>query len=425
MHEYKKTTFKNGLRVITVPFKNTETVTALILVGTGSQYEKKELSGISHYLEHLVFKGSRKYPNALRIATSLDELGAQFNAFTTDEVTGFYVKVVKDKIAVALDVMGDFLKNPLFASSEIERERGVILEELNMYRDMPSRHVHELFQKVLWGDQPAGRPVGGAEDSVRNIKRSDILKYFSSHYRNENIVVVFAGNLSHTRGLKLAKKYFGSLPAGSTEEKRPVTKFSVGSPLISIEHRKSDQTHIILGVPGFDLSDERRYALFVAGAILGGGMSSRLFTEVREKRGLAYSIGAGSDSGTDYGEFMISGGITNSKLQAALRIIIGELSKIKKIAVPKRELAKAKSSIEGHMFIGLESSDAVAAFWGEQEILTRSVVTPIEHMQHIMGVSAKDVQEVVNDVFLKSEMRLAIIGPHRDKEKLKKILLKV
>lgn len=420
--DYKKTKLKNGIRVLTIPFKRTETVTALFFVGTGSHYEEKKLSGVSHYLEHLFFKGSKKYPNPLKISNILDGLGADYNAFTSDEVTAFYVKVVKDKVEIALDVMGDFLEHPLFSPKSIEREKRVILEELHMYHDTPARRVLEIFENILYGNQPAGRAIGGTPESVSAIVRHDVLDYFRKQYRGQNIVVVFAGNISYNKGHALASKYFGGLPEGEGYDKRPVTNVGALGPIVKIERRETDQTHIALGFPGFDLSQKQRYPLAVLGTILGGGMSSRLFTEVREKRGLAYSIRAGDDSGTDYGSFMISGGITNSKLEEAIKVIVNELRRLKRTRVDKWELDKSKSSMEGHMFLGLESSDAVANFWGMQEILMNQAESPQDHMRRIQSVKAQDVQRVANEVFLKDEARLAIIGPVRGKKKFIRLL---
>jgi predicted Zn-dependent peptidase len=425
MNEAKRGILKNRVRVLTIPFKNTQTVTALLFVGTGSHYEEKNLSGISHYLEHLFFKGSKKYTNPLKISTLLDSLGADYNAFTDHETTAFYVKVVKDKVETALDVMSDFLKHPIFSPTSIEREKGVILEELRMYYDTPQRRVLEIFDEVLYGDQPAGRDIGGTPQSVKGINRKDVLDYFEKQYRGENVVVVFAGNITHATSMRFAEKYFSALPEGQGFDKRPVTQIAMRTPLVKVDRRPTDQTHIAVGFEGVNLRDERRFPLAVLATVLGGGMSSRLFTEVREKRGLAYRINAYAHSGTDFGQVAVTGGITNGKVDEALSVIVEQFRHLKKERVKRAELERAKNSIEGHLFLGLESSDAVANFWGQQEILLNESKKPQDFMKEIASVKAADVQNVANEVFLRRAIRLALIGPYKNEKKLTTILGRV
>ncbi|MEX2007948.1 MAG: pitrilysin family protein [Candidatus Spechtbacterales bacterium] len=422
MNGHRLTRLETGLRVITVPFTTTKTVSALLFVKTGGHNESKELSGLSHYLEHLFFKGSKKYPDPYTISVLLDSIGGDYNAFTADEYTGFYIKVAADKLGVGLGVMSDFLHNPLFTPAEIEREKGVILEELHMYYDTPQRQVVENFEHAIYGDQPAGRDVGGSVGSVAAITRDDVLSYFKKQYRVEDMVLVFAGNLEYEEGVALAKKYFSNIPQGAAEPKRPVTYPSVGAPLVELEHRTTDQTHMALGFRGVSLRDERRFALSVLAVVLGSGMSSRLFMEVREKRALAYQVNMTNQSGTDYGHTWVASGIANAKLEEAVEVIIGELHRIKEELVDKDELQKAKNIIEGHTYIALEESDAVAAHWGEQELLLGEAKSPEEHLDNIRAVTARDVQNVANEIFLKEEVRLALIGPYKNEAKLHKIL---
>ena len=275
--QHKKVKLKNGIRVITVPMKSTAAVTSLVLVGVGSHYETKKLAGLSHYLEHLVFKGSKKYPSALNIASILDGLGAAYNAVTTNEYTGFYITTVSNKIDTALDVMADYLKNPLFKLSEVEKERGPILEEVRMHRDMPSSYIWRLFIESLYGDQPAGRDVAGDEKSIANIKRADVKSFFNQYYKGENIVVVFAGDISHKKGFELARKFFGDVRSGERQIKEPVKPIDKNLLKIVGKNKNTEQTHIILGFDGLRETDKDFYTLWLAANILGGGMSSRLF----------------------------------------------------------------------------------------------------------------------------------------------------
>ncbi|MDP4010240.1 MAG: pitrilysin family protein [Candidatus Spechtbacteria bacterium] len=423
--DYKTSKLKNGIRVISVPMQSTGAVTSLILVGTGSHYEKKELAGLSHFLEHLFFKGSKKYPSAKKISTILDGIGAEYNAFTAEEVTGYYVKTVSDKAELALDVMSDYLKNPLFKTEEVNRERGVILEELRMYYDTPQRHVYDLFKHALYGDQPAGRDIGGDEKSVLNIKPKDIKEYFNKQYRGDNIVAVFAGDISHAASRRLAEKCLGGLPEGNSYDKEPVKKPDYSKPSVVIQQKPSDQTHLILGFDGMDLRDDRRYALDLLSVILGGGMSSRLFSEIRERRGLAYYVRAGAEAGTDYGCFVSSAGVNNSKVEAAVEVLVREFKKIKTDLVDAAELKKAKNHIEGSTMLDLETSNSVAFYLGGESVLLDRITTPDEYLKNIAKVKAKDVKEAANYIFQKGSVRFAAIGPYKTPKKIENMLKKI
>ena len=420
--QYKKVKLKNGIRVITVPMKSTAAVTSLVLVGVGSHYDTKKLAGLSHYLEHLVFKGSKKYPSALNIASILDGLGAAYNAVTTNEYTGFYITTVSNKVGIALDVMSDYLKNPLFKLSEVEKERGPILEEVRMHRDMPSSDIWRLFIESLYGDQPAGRDVAGDEKSIANIKRADVKSFFNRYYKGENIVVVFAGDVSHKKGLELARRFFGDISGGERQIKESVKSIDKNPSKIVGKNKNTEQTHIVLGFDGLKETDKDFYTLWLTANILGGGMSSRLFFEVREKRGLAYTISAHSSGGSDYGFFAIYGGINNKKTKEALHVIIKELRNFKKSLVSASELKRAKDRIIGLTLLGLEISQGVAFDFGTNEIILNKIETPQEHIKIISSIKASDIRRVANDIFKKDTMRLAFIGPHKDKKEFENIL---
>lgn len=424
IYQTHKQTLKNGLRVVTVPIKNTNAITAFLFIGTGSHHESKELSGISHYLEHLFFKGSKKYKTPYDIASTLDGIGAHYNAFTSEEWTAFYVKTIEDNVEIALDVMSDFLENPLFTAAEIEREKEVILEELNMYNDTPSRRIIDVLQEALYGDQPAGRDIGGTPKTVKSITKNNVVDYFEKQYKADNMALVFAGNITPENGTKLARKYFDAILVGKNEiEKRPVAQISPSAPTVQIEEKQTDQVHLAIGFPTFSMTDERRYALRILTSTLGGGMSSRLFTEVREKRGLCYAIAASNESGTDYGFFFIYSGVTKGKTDQAIKTIVEELKKVKQHSVTKQELQKAQNIVESGLLLGLEQSDSVAQFWGVQEILKNEIQPPREYLDHIQKVTLDDVQSVANDIFVPAQARLALISPKHEVEPLRKLFL--
>ena len=424
--ELYKDKIDNGIRVLTIPMMDVEIVTAFLFVNTGSNYEEKSLSGISHYLEHLFFKGSKKYKTPIEISSILDGVGAAYNAYTSEEITAFYVKLMKDDLDVALDVMSDFLKNPLFTETEIEREKNVILEELNMYYDMPQRRIYDVFKSTLYGDQPAGRDVGGVPETVNSITRDDVITYFERQYKGENAVLVFAGNITQERAMKLAHKYFDGIKSGKDEiVKEKVLVPENNSPKIEVEEKETDQTHIMFGFPGYDIKDEKRHILKVLINVLGGGMSSRLFNEVREKRGLCYTIHSSADLGSDFGYMYVKSGIAKGRLEEALEVIVDILKDIKDNSITKEELERAKSNIEGHTYLGLETTDDVASFWGTQNSLVNKEESPSELIEKIKKVSLEDVKNVANELCVKEKSHLSIIAKDQGTDKLNDIILQL
>lgn len=419
---YKKSTLKNGIRVITIPTKNTAAVTSLILIRSGSHYESKELSGIFHYIEHLVFKGSKKYPNAYELRVILDGLGGSYNAFTSVEQTGFYIKTTADKVEKGLDVMSDFLKNPLFSSTEVRKEKGPIIEEIRIRRDTPQNDVYRLFLEIFYGNQPAGQDIAGTEKTIANIKRSDIKNHFDKFYNASNIVVVFAGDVSHVRGVKLANKFLGDVLSGEVAQKPSVLGPGLGGKKVNIKYQKAQQTSFVLGFNGFDIQDSRIYSLIILSDILGGGMSSRLFEEVRDKRGWAYAINANTIIGSDYGLFLIGGGLTNNKFKDALRVIIKELKKIKNSGVTRQELSRTKDRLRADLLLGLETSSNIASYFGKQEILENKLSSPKEELLKFRKVTTSQIKKVANEIFRKDVTRLSLIGPHKNKKELEKII---
>jgi predicted Zn-dependent peptidase len=420
---YKKIVLGNGLRVITAPMTGTKTATILVMVGTGGKYETKRTSGISHFLEHLFFKGTKKRPTRGAIAEDLEKIGSDYNAFTSKEYTGFYAKSAAFQLDKAMDIISDILLNPLFPEKEMEKERSVILEELKMIKDDPPRYVADLFEILLYGDTPAGWDFGGNRKSVAKITRNQILEYFQSQYVAKNIVISAAGAIKSRDVLEKVKKYFGDFNGRDFRRKAPVKEFQK-KPQILIYPKKTDQTHISLGVRGYGLEHSDRFTLALLGIILGGGMSSRLYTSIVDKKGLAYYVFSGSDSYTDSGYFTTQAGIDAKNLEKTIRIILAEYKKIAKQGAGEKELQKVKDYIKGRMAMSLESSSAVASFFADQEILEGKILTPEEKMAKIDAVTVGDIQRVARDIFKNEKLNLALIGPfkEKDKEKMEKIL---
>ncbi len=424
MNLYKKTTLNNELRLITIPIESANSATVLILVGTGSKYETKDINGISHFLEHMFFKGTTKRPNTLDISETLDAIGGQYNAFTSKEVTGFWAKVDKKHIDVALDWISDMFLNSKFDPIEIEREKGVIIEEVNMYLDTPTAYIGDLWEQLLYGNQPAGWLVIGEKENILSFNREKIIDYYKSHYSSSNVVVCVAGGINDKDIQAKVKDYFSRLwrdPAVAGKEK-VIEKQS--EPQVLLKYKKTDQTHFCLGVRAYDLFDDRKYALSLLAVILGGNMSSRLFIQVRERNGLAYSVHTSVDSTTDAGYLVTQAGIDHNNLEKSVELILQEYKDLKNNKITEKELQKAKDYIKGMTSLSLDSSDHQASFYGMQELFEKNILTPEEKFKQIDKVSVDDINKVAKDIFLPEKLNLAVIGPfeEKDKEKLKNLL---
>jgi predicted Zn-dependent peptidase len=417
---FKKITLKNGLRIITVPSKNTQAVTVLVLVATGSKYERKEENGISHFLEHMYFKGTKKRPSSLEIAETLDKVGGIYNAFTSQEYTGYFAKVSKEHFDLALDWVSDIFLNSILPEKEVEKERGVIIEEIRMRKDHPMEHVQSLWQKLLYGDQPAGWDIAGEVETVSKIKRENLIQYREEQYFAQNTIVCLAGNFNEKAGIEKVKKYFAKIKTGKGREKPKVIE-KQKEPEILFEKRDTDQTHICLGVRGVNIFDKRRYAQEILAQILGGMMSSRLFERIRTKLGMAYYIDTESFSDPDTGYLVTRAGLSNEKLEKGIWEILKEYRKIKREEVTKAELKKAKEYLKGKMNILLESSDAKASFFATQEILEKRILTPKEIFKKIDRVSQSDVLNLAREIFRPERLNLALIGPNKVKKEILKI----
>ncbi len=417
----RKTTLKNGLRIITVPQKTSQAVTVLVLVGTGSKYETKETNGISHFLEHMYFKGTKKRPSNLIISETLDKIGGIYNAFTSEEYTGYFAKVAASHFEKALGWTSDIYLNSLLPQREIEKERGVIIEEINMYFDTPMIYIGELWKNLLYGDQPAGWDVAGTKESVRNISRQDLIKYMNSQYTASNTVVCVAGKISSFQAMEKIKNYFSKIKEKKPRAKSPVIE-KQKKPETLIFPKETDQTHLALGVRAYNLFHPQKYTLELLGVILGGMMSSRLFTEIREKLGIAYYIKTSAECDPDAGYLITQAGIDNQKIDGGISAILKEYKKISQKKIPASELKKAKDNLKGKLALTLESSDAQASFYAGQEILEKRILSPEELFKKIDKVSVNDILKVAKDIFRPDRLNLALIGPFKNKNKFRKLL---
>ena len=418
---FRKTTFENGLRIITFPMENTKAITLLILVGAGSKYEKKEINGISHLIEHMAFRGTKKRPQTLDIVKELDKVGGVYNAFTSKELMGFWVKVDSRHLDLSCDVLSDMIFNSLFREKETEKEKMAIIEEINMFLDTPQVHILNLWEELLYGNQPAGWPIAGEKETVKKISRKNILNYFKSQFGAKNVVISLAGNFKEKEVIPKVKNFFGKLKRIKTLSKKPVIE-KQKSPQVLLQEKETDQTHLTLGVRAYNIFSPKKYPLAVLSNLLGGIMSSRLFIEIRDKRGMAYYIRTMAEDYTDTGYLVTHAGIDNKRTEEAIKIILKEYRKLKEKKVPKEELQKAKDNIKGHILLGLETSDAWAAYLGSQEILENKIFTPEEECQKIDKVSQDDILKVAKEIFQSKKLNLALIGPFKDKTRFQKLL---
>lgn len=419
---YHKKILSNGLRLITIPMPSFESATVLILVGAGSRYETKKNNGISHFLEHMAFKGTEKRPSAVQISELIDGIGGEFNAFTGKETTGFYIKSAAAHIDLSMDVLSDMLQRSLLDAGEIEKEKGVIMEEINLYEDMPVRKIGDVYERLLYGNTPMGWDIAGEKDIIMSITRQDFVAYMSSLYSADNITVVVAGGIDEAKTEKMVDRYFGNMKRFDTEGFIKVVD-KQKKPEVLIKQKKTEQVHIALGVRTVPVNHKDHYALGLLASILGGGMSSRLFSEVREKRGLAYYVRTHSDHSQDCGSLVSVAGVDPKRVDEAVEVITAEYKKIStgSSQISNEELRKAKEFSKGHFVLELEDSRSVASFYAHQELLEEKIDNPDEILVKIEETSKEHVEEVARK-YLSRPLNLAIIGNFEDKERFEKLI---
>ncbi|MEX1112461.1 MAG: pitrilysin family protein [Candidatus Andersenbacteria bacterium] len=415
-------TLPSGLRTLLLPRKDVQSVTFLVLIGVGSRYETLKQNGLSHFLEHMFFKGTETRPTAKQIAEAIDGVGGEFNAFTGEEYTGYYVKVAAEHLQHGAEVVSDILLRPLFPQVEIEKERGVIIEEIRMYTDMPMRHIHHLWNEALYGDHPLGRRIDGDEATVSKFMRKDFLGYTNKHYHTKNAVVAVAGNFEEKSTQALLKDLFSPLSKGEETTPKAAPR-RVPHQRFVHEHRKHlDQSHLMVGVPGYARDDDRNYAASLLSAILGNGMSSRLFSVVREQHGLAYMVRTMADHYTDTGSFVTQAGVRTDKAAQALELILAEYDRIQSEPVTEEELHKAKQMARGGMVLSLEETNSIAMFAAEQELLETKMKTPADLWKKLERVTVQDVQEVAVDLLDPERRTVALLSPHKSTKSFEKLL---
>lgn len=402
------------MRVVVAPMQGTRAMTLLVLIGTGSKYESRETNGLAHFLEHMFFKGTKTYPKPGMISKKLDTLGAEYNAFTSAEETGYWVKADAAHFPAALAFVADMLQDPLLKKEEIEKERGPVIEELKRRNDTPTTLIWEHWEELLYGDQPAGWPTIGNEENIRRFSREDFLRYWREHYLASNAVVVMAGNSDvNGNALGAIERAFGDMPRGNPKKREPLKKGKAKERL-HVHYKETDQSHFTIGGHGFPLADDiDRLPAELLATIMGGYMSSRLWQAVREKRGLAYTVYATHQAYTDAGYFVSYAGVPHKQLMRTIKLMMSEFKRVREKGITREELTRAKENVRGKMAIALESSDEVASFLGAQELLRGRVETPEDILAKIERVTHNDIKRVAEYCFAPDNLHVAIIGPHK------------
>jgi len=424
---YNKAALDNGLRVLTSTMPHSRSVCLAIFVGAGSCYENKEEAGISHFAEHLFFKGTEQRPTAKEISEDIEGVGGIINAGTDKEITVFWCKVASPHFSIALDVLSDLLLNSRFDNKDIEQERQVIMEEINMNLDLPQQRVSMLIDELLWPEQPLGREVTGYKETVSSITREHLLNYVARRYMPNNTVLSIAGNIQHEEAMTQIEPLFDKWAAGELMTDY-ITNDNQTEARLRIEPKDIEQAHLCLAVHGFSHSHPQRFTIDLLNTVLGGGMSSRLFTEIRENRGLAYDIHSYTEHFLDSGSFGIYAGIDPAKVEIALAAILEEVSKIKQ-GITASELTRAKELSKGRLYLRFEDSQNVALWYGGQEILTRQILDIDDVISIVDAITLGELKEVAEEILTDSRLNLAVTGPAKKdsliKEKPLRQLLKI
>lgn len=423
--KYAKSVLDNGLRVITVPMPSLESVTVTVWVKTGSRNENAKNNGVSHFLEHMFFKGTTNRPTAKQIAEEIDQIGGVQNAGTSKEYTEYYIKCRADKIEVAFDLLSDMTLNSLLDAKEIEREKGTIIEEIRMYEDTPMMNIGEVFEGLIYSGNTLGMEIAGTEKTVGEMKRQDFLDYRSSYYHANNMILTVAGGVTEKEVLALSEKYFSKLLTNDKKSESKAFVTSQNLPQVKLHNKKKEQAHVILGFRADGKNYKNKYAQTLLATVLGGGMSSRMFTEVRERRGLAYSIRTSMDRYTDIGYLGTYAGLDTKRAVEAVKVMINEhyqLISNPKSLISNSELLKAKEFLKGHLSLALEDTSDVPSFFGDQELFCQKVLTPEEVFKLIDKVTMDEVNYEAKRLFVPERLNLAIIGPYENDEEFKKII---
>jgi predicted Zn-dependent peptidase len=413
--QYGKTTLPNGVRVVTGPMSGVRSASLIFYYGVGSRYERPAIAGVSHFLEHMLFKGTEKRPDPMMISQEIEGVGGILNAATGRESTNYWCKVPSTHFELAYDVLADILCNSVIDESELNKERSVIFEEIRSINDSPEDLVHEVIDEVVWGDdRGVGRSIAGSEETVGAIDRESMADFWRRNYRPDRLVVAAGGDISHEQVVELSDRYFGHLGSDGEPDEFEFTESDQAESRVRLLERETEQAHLCIAMPALPYSTERRYVQGTIEAVLSSGMSSRLFQEIREKRGLVYSVYGYFRPYADCGQGVIYAGTDLDRVQETIGAIVEELRKLKDEPVPADELQRTKDLRKGRLLMGLEDSRSVASWVGSQELTYGEIRTPEEVMEKIEEVKVGDVQELAQEIFRTDRLSLALVGPYSD-----------
>ncbi len=412
MNKYKKLILSNKAPIITVNLPGAKTATALLIFNTGSRYENRQNNGISHFLEHLFFKGTVKYPNTLALASELDSLGCEFNAFTSKEYTGYWVKAAESKLGQALEILGDMILNSKMAEEEIQREKGVIIEELNMYQENPMMHIEDVLEACLYGDTPAGWETVGTKENIQNFTRQDFISYLEAQYGANSACLIMVGGLKE-KDVKKAKEILKALKKNNWKKQIKLMT-NQSSPKIKTVFKDIDQANLSLAVRTFPLNHAEEFNAKLLAIILGGAMSSRLFINLRERNGLAYYVKTDAEFYSDSGYLVTQAGVPTAKTNKAVEIILDEYRRLRTELIPSKELNRAKDMLQGRLLLQMESTDNLANWYAKQAVLREKIITPADFMKKIKSITPADLQKTAKKIFVDKGLNLAVIGRVKD-----------
>ncbi|MFZ3131988.1 MAG: pitrilysin family protein [Desulfosporosinus sp.] len=404
---FRKTVLPNGVRIITEEIEHVRSAAIGLWVGAGSRDEREGYEGISHFMEHMFFKGT-EHRTAQVLAESLEAVGGQLNAFTTKEYTCYYAKVLDEDLDLAIDVLSDMFFHSLFDDKEIEKEKNVVIEEIKMYEDSPDELIHDIFSEHVWNEHPLGKPILGTEESIRALSRAKIMLFLSEHYAPDNVVIAVAGKIKHEDVVAKLSDQFGTFQRGG---RRVLEGTPIGHAVEYYQKRDTEQMHILLGVPGLGQDDDDIYAMHIFNNILGGGLSSRLFQEIRERRGLTYSVYSYHATYVDTGLFAIYAGTSPKNTKEVSECILQELKEIRQQGITEGELARTKAQIKGGLYLGLEAVSSRMSRLGKTELTYNRVLSPEEVVEKLKKVTLEDVSRLIGRLWQREKISIMTLGP--------------
>ncbi|MDQ2683295.1 MAG: insulinase family protein [Chloroflexota bacterium] len=411
---YHKSVLDNGVRVVSGPMTGVKSASLILYYEVGSRYENPIYQGVSHFLEHMLFKGTERRPDPLMISQAIESVGGILNASTGRESTNYWAKVPSTHFELAFDVLADIVCNSVIDETELNKERSVIVEEIRSVFDAPEDLVHDVIDEVIWGSQSVGRPIAGTEETVAAIDRETMARFWKRNYRPERMVVAAAGDIEHEHVVRLAEEHLGGLNAGEAGDELQLSQSDQSECRVQLIERETEQAHLRIGMPALPYATERRYVQGTIEAILSSGMSSRLFQEIREKRGLVYSVYGYFRPYQDVGQGVVYAGTDLERVDEAISAVIDELRKLRDDGVPEDELARTKELRKGRLMMGFEDSRSVASWIGSQELTYGEIKTPEEVMARIEAVTADEVKDLSEELFRSDMLSLALIGPYSD-----------